>query len=372
MSAKEVDGAANAKKALGESEAPAKNKKEIIDLEEPIGDDGVNYDVYAEDADVVDTAAKKNETEVSDFVSERLKKRKQEKYFVRVEGDEKRKKIAERERKARERRTLREMRRDSKRKQVVTSVKNNTSNRSDASERSAEAELRRQRFGDFRERLYIIFIESWHKFVTLAVVLLLIAGSVWLIISIASRGDDSKNKDIPVAEAQDFRNEVNDAFGGDDGSYEKACERAEQLISEARENNDERLLDMLVSYVEFIINNQPSDNVEEMEKAHQNLMSASYEIKSNTQAKRLYEVYIKYDEMVGDTDDVEFYKSILQGIEDGSINFSSDDDGDTSEEATEDDGADYSEDDASSDQNDGSDGDDGVVVTDEGGEEVTE
>jgi hypothetical protein len=370
MSAKEVDGAEDAKKVSDESKAPAKGKEEIIDLEEPIGDDGVNYDVYADD--IEDKGVKKKVDDEIDFTSDRLRRRKEEKYFVRVEGDEKRKKIAEREQKAKEKRTLREMRHESKQKNV--SGANRLNNERDASEKSAEAELRRQRWGDFREKLYIIFIEGWHKFATIVASLVLIAGAVWLVIAISQSNNGSKNEDIPVVDAQDFRNEIGDILS-EDGDYEKACVRAEELITEARKNGDSRLMDMLVSFAEFIIDNRPSEDSESMEKAHQSLMSASYEVESNTQCKRLYEVYVKYDEKVGDVDNLEFHKTILQGLEDGSINYSNgdDDESDSNESYNEDEGYygdDDSDNDASSNGDEEYSGDDGYV--DDDGETYTE
>ncbi|MCQ2570752.1 MAG: hypothetical protein MJ154_00675 [Candidatus Saccharibacteria bacterium] len=83
----------------------------IRDLDEPIGDDGVNYDVYADEETTNTTAT--TEAEIN-FSADDIRKRKKTEYFVNIRGAEKIKREEEKRQAAHEKEVLNAARREEK------------------------------------------------------------------------------------------------------------------------------------------------------------------------------------------------------------------------------------------------------------------
>ncbi len=95
----------------GEGGTPLESRQQR-DPEEPIGDDGVNYDAYADGPEATSVATT-NSAEMN-FSAEDIKKRKKTNYFVNIAGAEKLKREEEKRRAAEEKRKLNEARRAEK------------------------------------------------------------------------------------------------------------------------------------------------------------------------------------------------------------------------------------------------------------------
>jgi len=95
----------------GEGGTPLESRQQR-DPEEPIGDDGVNYDAYADGPEATGVATT-NSAEMN-FSAEDIKKRKKTNYFVNIAGAEKLKREEEKRRAAEEKRKLSEARRAEK------------------------------------------------------------------------------------------------------------------------------------------------------------------------------------------------------------------------------------------------------------------
>ena len=79
-----------------------------VDPDEPIGDDGVNYDVYA-DAPESTNSSHTNKTDVS-FSAEDIRKRKKTNFFINIRGAKKLEREEQRRNAAKEKRILAEQR----------------------------------------------------------------------------------------------------------------------------------------------------------------------------------------------------------------------------------------------------------------------
>ena len=176
------------KKSKSTSVEKGKNPEEpdqLRDLDAPIGDDGVNYDVYADDVNTVGEKPAK-EAEMN-FSAEDIRKRKKTEFFVNIKNADKIKRAEEKRNTAEEKRILNEARRTEKaakraekaeaarraRKQKYddTQEKNATKEvRAEAKHQRkvAASERRKARNAAIRHAIAHFFWHSWHKFVTIA------------------------------------------------------------------------------------------------------------------------------------------------------------------------------------------------------------
>ena len=173
--------------------------------EEPIGDDGVNYDVYADSPAAHTTPSP--ETPEMNFSSEDIQKREKTNYFVNIKDAEKHQREAERKHDAESRRKLSEVRRAereakraekaaakerAKQQNYNSSEEKEALKKASAEERKhrklARAERRKQRRLAFKVSFAKFIAFLWvgkHKFFTIAAGVLLVAGIVVYIVVVA-------------------------------------------------------------------------------------------------------------------------------------------------------------------------------------------
>lgn len=116
---------------------------QLIDPDEPIGDDGVNYDVYADEAET-NTSNATNDAEMQ-FSADDIRKRRKTNFFVNIRGAKKLEREAERKHAADERRILAEQRRAEKEtaqaEKAAAAKRIRQQNYDDAQEKSARKEV---------------------------------------------------------------------------------------------------------------------------------------------------------------------------------------------------------------------------------------
>lgn len=312
------------------------------DLDEPIGDDGVNYDVYADDVNAAD--AKAVDTKEMNFSAEDIRKKEKTVFFVNIKNADKIKRAEEKRKAADEKRILAEARRtekEAKRTAKIEAKKRAQDQKyDDSQEKNARKELRNEQKLERKavaaerhkkDKVAIhhgvknFFWRGWHKYALfVAIIALGVLGFfVYRSLSYYYTNIFPKEQKLRAAEetAQkaeedlgDFYEEVNKAYGevGKGTNYSKACEKAEELIAKAKEKKDyDTTLNYTLLYIDFILRNSPSDTDRALKLADSVYRFADDDVKKMS----LYARYkFIYSEM-GDMESFNYYEELVEKLE---------------------------------------------------------
>lgn len=308
--------------------------------EEPIGDDGVNYDVYADSPAAHTTPSP--ETPEMNFSSEDIQKREKTNYFVNIKDAEKHQREAERKHDAESRRKLSEVRRaerEAKRAEKAAAkerAKQQNYNSSDEKEalkkasaeerkhrKLARAERRKQRrlalkvsFAKFIAFLWV----GKHKIFTIAAGVLLVAGIVVYIVVVApyleqqrlaaeerARQEAIKQADIDASvTGASMLQEIEKAYYYGE-TLEQCSKRFEDAIAAAPKVADKVFL--TTNYAEFIYS-----ETEDPTKAMMALSKGMNLPETDKQREAIYVVALHLMGAAGNTESMNFYLKKLQEV----------------------------------------------------------
>ena len=317
---------------------------QLIDPDEPIGDDGVNYDVYADEAEI--NANNTIDSAEMQFSADDIRNRKKTNYFVNIKDADKLKREAERKHAADEKRILAEQRRAAR--ETAQAEKAAAANRTrqqkynDAQEKNARKEIAaekrhqhhlaavekgKQRDAAFFRNIANFFKSlwrGWHKFITIAILIgLAIFGYfVWRSYNYYYTVIVPKEQRIQKANSlfdqrdaynEKFTNEINAAYHGEDGDdYNSACAKAEELIAEAqKENNDAKLFYYTVGYARFILSIMPEAHKVVIEKLDSVAGLAINDIEKAT----IYNIYSLAYFQSGDIEKATWYQDQINELD---------------------------------------------------------
>jgi hypothetical protein len=304
--------------------------------EEPIGGDGVNYDVYADaqkSSASNDFGAKTKITRTGkevQYSSEDIDKRGPVDYFVRVEGAEKQKREEERKVALEGRRRVREIRKADKEYREDVAKQTPDAKTSEKLRKETEKKLHREESrrarAVFREKtrnrfhaLVKFLFGGKRKFITLGIVVLIVSAFTllnWFMANIypveqqKTEARDAVFKQM--ANTEDFVTEIYSIYGdGINGDgYEKACKRAEELIDSARGNDQDKEFDWSIDYAMFILSRMPTD----AEVAFQYIEAVEKYVTNDIYKSRLYNAYIAYYGVVEIESEVERYRGLINEL----------------------------------------------------------
>ena len=265
---------------------------QIIDPDEPIGDDGVNYDVYADEAET-NTSASTSDTKMQ-FSADDIRKRKKTNFFVNIRGAKKLEREAERKHAADEKRILAEQRRAER--ETAQAEKAAAANRArkqsynDAQEKSALKEIateekrqrkriaadkRKTRNANIRHAIANFFNKvfwyKWHKFVTIT---FLVALAIFGILAYRSYQyylanilpKEQKNQAVKEEKSNfdkssfEFRKQLDEKYQQNNlNNFSGACKWAEETIASAKENNSSNYFLYSLEYAKFIVQHTEVD-----------------------------------------------------------------------------------------------------------------
>ena len=260
------------------------------DLDEPIGDDGVNYDVYAEDVNTADA----NTVDAKDmnFSAEDIRKKKKIEFFVNIKNSDKIKRAEEKRKAVEEKRILAEARRGEKEakraEKLAEKHRKDDQKYDDTQEKNARKELRNEQklehkaaAAEHRKKSNIalrhgvknFFWNGWHKYVLFAFIIALAIFGFFVYRSFSYYYANIFPKEQKLNEAKKtaekanddfdfFLTEVQKAYGSinEGRNYAKACEKAEELIASARKEKDyDRVFNYTLLYIDFILRNNPTE-----------------------------------------------------------------------------------------------------------------
>lgn len=305
--------------------------------EEPIGDDGVNYDVYADSPAAHTTPSP--ETPEMNFSSEDIQKREKTNYFVNIKDAEKHQREAERKHDAESKRKLSEVRRAereakraekaaakerAKQRNYNSSEEKEALKKASAEERKhrklARAERRKQRrlalkvsFAKFIAFLWV----GKHKIFTIAAGVLLIAGIVVYIVVVAPYLEQQRlaaeerarqeaaiqaDKDASV-DAIAFMTKIeNQLYHG--VPYDECTKKIEETI-ETSSNPDK--VSITVQYAIFVHN-----KTNDVDKAINILSGIANNLETKMQREDFYTYMIYFNDVKGDTNAKQFYTNLLK------------------------------------------------------------
>lgn len=264
---------------------------QLIDPDEPIGDDGVNYDVYADEAETnISTSASDAKMQ---FSADDIRKRKKTNFFVNIRGAKKLEREAERKHAADEKRILAEQRRAER--ETAQAEKAAAANRArkqsynDAQEKSAlkevaaeekrqrkriAADKRKTRNANIRHAIANFFNKvfwyKWHKFVTIAALIALaifgfLAYRSYMhyltnILPMEQKTQETRaNKATYDEITADFRKKLDAIYQKNEANgYSEACDWAEKAIEEIKED-DLTYFAYSLEYAKFITMHIPLD-----------------------------------------------------------------------------------------------------------------
>ena len=224
----------------------------VPDPDEPIMDDGVNFDVYADD-----DSAKASSGKDINFESSDIAKRKKAEYFVKIEGEEKRKREEEKRATANARERIRKIKKNLAKdsssfvpEDVKAAEKKNISET-----KRYDKEVHRRRFAG---KLHAFKEATWsgkRKIVTIIVIVLLIAlpiAGVWFV---NDRIEAAKTEEIQTSArlASDVYKEARDLMMEDANNYQKCIELFEDNLKNAK--NDSEKVRLATYYASFVVTN---------------------------------------------------------------------------------------------------------------------
>ena len=310
--------------------------------EEPIGDDGVNYDVYADSPAAHTTPSP--ETPEMNFSSEDIQKREKTNYFVNIKDAEKHQREAERKHDAESKRKLSEARRAereakraekaaakerAKQQNYNSSEEKEALKKASAEERKhrklARAERRKQRRLALKVRFAKFIAFLWvgkHKFFTIAAGVLIVAGIVVYIVVVAPYLEQQRlaaeerarqeaavqaDKDSTVVAGKVLLEIKNDYYEG--VPFEECAQKFENAIS-AGQTNDK--INLSISYANFIYS-----ETGDIDKALGVLMRISDLPSTDIQRESFYTAAIRFFKIKGNTQAVSHYEGLLEEISPG-------------------------------------------------------
>ncbi len=308
--------------------------------EEPISDDGVNYDIYA-DSPAAHTTPSPETPEIN-FSSEDIQKREKTNYFVNIKDAEKHQREAERKHDAESRRKLSEVRRAereakraekaaakerAKQQNYNSSEEKEAIKKASAEERKhrklARAERRKQRRLARKVRFAKFIAFLWvgkHKFFTIAAGALLVAGIVVYIVVVApyleqqrlaaeerARQEAIKQADIDAShKSTDFMAEIEEAmYRGE--SFDQCSKRFEDAINGT--NSDTEKIHYSIEYANYVYRETDDTN-----KAIAILMRVIDLPKTNAQKEAYYKEMIYILEIQKNEEAVKYYSDLLSKV----------------------------------------------------------
>lgn len=308
--------------------------------EEPIGDDGVNYDVYA-DSPAAHTTPSPETPEIN-FSSEDIQKREKTNYFINIKDAEKHQREAERKHDAESKRKLSEVRRAereakraekaaakerAKQQNYNSSEEKEALKKASAEERKhrklARAERRKQRRLALKVRFAKFIAFLWvgkHKFFTITAGVLLVAGIVVYIAVVApyleqqrlaaeerARQEAIKQADIDASvTGASMLQEIERAYYYGE-TLEQCSKRFEDAIAAAPKVADKVFL--TTNYAEFIY-----AETEDPTKAMMALSTGMNLPETDKQREAMYVVALHLTGAAGDTESMNFYLKKLQEV----------------------------------------------------------
>lgn len=308
--------------------------------EEPISDDGVNYDVYADSPAAHTTPSP--ETPEMNFSSEDIQKREKTNYFVNIKDAEKHQREAERKHDAESRRKLSEVRRAereakraekaaakerAKQRNYNSSEEKEALKKASAEERKhrklARAERRKQRrlalkvsFAKFIAFLWV----GKHKIFTIAAGVLLVAGIVVYIVVVApyleqqrlAAEERARQEAIIQADKDassksiDFMAEIEEAmYRGE--TFEQCSKRFEDAINAT--SSDTEKIHYSIEYASYIYR-ETGDTSESVIV----LMRVMGLLKTNAQKEVFYKEMIYFLNIQGNKEAVSYYAGLLSEV----------------------------------------------------------
>ena len=310
------------------------------DLDEPIGDDGVNYDVYADDVNTADA----NTVDAKDmnFSAEDIRKKKKTEFFVNIKNADKIKRAEEKRKAAEEKRILAEARRSEKEakraEKLAEKHRKDDQKYDDSQEKNARKELRNEQRLEhkaavaehrkksntaLRHGIRNFFWRGWRKYVLFAFIIALAIFGFFTFRSFsyyyANIFPKEQKLNAAVEEKKEREKTTNDFFteigklynNGQGDGYNKACTRAEELIEEAKKNNDnESLFDYSLLYASFVLSHaDDTDTALKLVKSVRGL--------ADTDVKKaaLYSKYAYIYSEIGDQALYTYYDKLRQKLE---------------------------------------------------------
>lgn len=307
--------------------------------EEPIGDDGVNYDVYADSPAAHTTPSP--ETPEMNFSSEDIQKREKTNYFVNIKDAEKHQREAERKHDAESKRKLSEVRRAereakraekaaakerAKQRNYNSSEEKEALKKASAEERRhrklARAERRKQRRLAFKVSFAKFIAFLWvgkHKFFTIAAGVLLVAGIiVFFTIGLPYILEQQRlaeerarqeaaiqaDKDSTINADRIYYEIKNDYYEG--VPYEQCAKKFEDAIN-AGQTSDK--INLSIDYANFIYS-----ETGDIDSALGALMRIADLPSSDIQRESFYTAAIRFYSFKGNTQAVEYYSELLKEI----------------------------------------------------------
>lgn len=318
---------------------------QATDPDEPIGDDGVNYDVYADNRPASDSTASENPTDIN-FSAEDIRKRRKTEYFVNIQGAEKLKREAERKRAAEEKRILSEQRRAEKEtaqaEKAAAAKRARQRKYDDAQEKNAlkeaaaeekrqrkliAADKRKTRNTAIRQKIASFFKflwRGWHKFVVIGlVVILAVAGIIaynsyqyYITVTLPKEqkiAQATADLDQRYQYAEDFTKMISEAYNSEDGgAYDKARKKAEELITEAKkEKNIKKEFYYTIELAGWISSVTPLD----YDTSLKYLDSVAQYAENDIEKASLYRYYITAYWLKGDEPMATEYQKRLDALE---------------------------------------------------------
>jgi len=305
--------------------------------EEPIGDDGVNYDVYADSPAAHTTPSP--ETPEMNFSSEDIQKREKTNYFVNIKDAEKHQREAERKHDAESKRKLSEVRRAereakraekaaakerAKQQNYNSSEEKEALKKASAEERKhrklARAERRKQRRLALKVRFAKFIAFLWvgkHKIFTIAAGVLLVAGIVVYIVVVApyleqqrlaaeerARQEAIKQADIDASiDAASFMTDIeNQLYMG--VPYEECVKKIEAAI----ETSSNPIKVTLTAQYANLTYRKTGD----VDKAISIMSRVAGILETNAQREKFYAYMIYLYDKKGDTNAIEYYSNLLE------------------------------------------------------------
>jgi hypothetical protein len=273
------------------------------DPDEPIMDDGVNFDVYADD-----DSAKASSGKDINFESSEIAKRKKAEYFVKIEGEEKRKREEEKRATANARERIRKIKKNLAKdsssfvpEDVKAAEKKNISET-----KRYDKEVHRRRFAG---KLHAFKEATWsgkRKIVTIIVIVLLIAlpiAGVWFV---NDRIEAAKTEEIYTSArlAADINSEVAALMRENADNYDKCVKIFEDGLKNAK--NDSEKVRIATNYATFV-----QRNTADTEKALEILDSVADNHAQDDALRSYYAAYLgAYG--AGGLNDREKYNHYLQ------------------------------------------------------------
>lgn len=305
---------------VGEGKNPPE-PSQMIDPDEPIGDDGVNYDVYADGPEANGTITA-NDADL-EFSAEDIRNRKKTNFFVNIKDADKLQREAERKQAADSKRILAEQRRAEKEtaraEKAAAAERTRQQKYNDEQEKNAHKEIVAEERhlhhlaaverGHKRDAAFFGAIANffkslwrgWHKFVTIAVLIALAVFGyfVWRSYNyyytvVVPKEQKVKQINSLFNLRETYKKEFIDAInavynGGEGDGYNKATTKADELINEAtKEGNDAKLFYYTTEYARFILQAMPDGYETVIEKLDSVKEITINDIEKST----LYNLYI--------------------------------------------------------------------------------